>query len=304
MTRRVLLTGGTGFIGRHCIPRLATRGYDVHAISSAAPLMPAAGTTWHQVDLFDTTAVAAAVRAIRPTHLLHLAWYVVPGTLADAPENFTWLQASLELARQFGECGGTRMVTTGSAFEYDWSYGYCSESLTPCAPSTFYGICKNALRIALEGYAERHGLSSSWARLFFLYGPHEHPARLVPSVIRSLLRGEPARCSHGLQIRDYLHVEDAADALVGLLDSEVRGPVNIASGRPVMLKDIVHSIARRLGGEDLLELGAVPTRPNDTPLVVADIGRLRRELPWQPSYGLDDGLEQTIGWWKRRVTAP
>lgn len=303
MTKRVLVTGASGFIGRHCVPLLANVGYDVHAVSSARRAASAYGETWHELDLLDAAAIPAVLRTIRPTHLLHLAWYVVPGKLAEAPENFLWLQASLELIRQFREHGGQRVLVAGTGYEYDWNYGYCSESITPRSPSTLYGVCKHALQVALEGYADRTGLSSAWARLFFLYGPHERPDRLVPSVIRSLLRGEPARCSHGLQIRDYLHVEDVADGVVRLLDSDVTGAMNIASGRPVMLRDIVLTIARRVGAEDLVVLGALPTRSNDTPLVVADVARLSRELRWQPTYTLDGGLEQTIGWWRQHLQA-
>ena len=75
--------------------------------------------------------------------------------------------------------------------------------------------------------------------MFFLYGPHEHPDRLVSSVILSLLRGEPAKCSHGRQIRDYMHVQDVANGLVALLDSDVRGAVNVSSGQATTLREIV-----------------------------------------------------------------
>jgi nucleoside-diphosphate-sugar epimerase len=301
MTKRVLVTGATGFIGRHCLPLLTDLGYEVHATSSSARPTSTHGETWHTLDLLDPQAIPSVLRAARPTHLLHLAWYVVPGKLAEAPENFLWLQSSLELIRQFHQHGGARVLVTGTAYEYDWNFGYCSESITPRSPSTFYGTCKHALHVALEGYARRTGLSSAWARIFFLYGPHEHPDRLVPSVVRSLLRGEPARCSHGLQIRDYMHVEDVADGIVRLLDSDVTGPMNVASGRPIMLRDIVLEIARRIGAEDLVVLGAIPTRANDTPLVVADVTRLSEVLRWHPRYTLDDGLEQTIGWWRHHL---
>jgi nucleoside-diphosphate-sugar epimerase len=301
MTKRVLVTGATGFVGRHCLSRLARLGYEIHAISSSARPTSTYGETWHTCDLLNPAGIPAVLGATRPTHLLHLAWYVVPGKLAEAPENFLWLQASLELIRQFREHGGQRVVVAGTGYEYDWNYGYCSESITPRSPGTFYGVCKHALDIAVDAYARRTGLSSAWARLFFLYGPHEHPDRLVPSVIRSLLQGEPARCTHGLQIRDYLHVADVADGLVTLLDSDVTGPLNIASGRPVLLREIVLNIARRLDAEELVLLGAIPTRSNDTPLVVADVARLSGVLQWQPTYTLDDGLEQTIGWWRQHL---
>jgi nucleoside-diphosphate-sugar epimerase len=137
--------------------------------------------------------------------------------------------------------------------------------------------------------------------VFFLYGPNEHPDRLVSSVIRSVLEGQEARCSHGRQIRDYLHVQDVADAIVSVLDSGVEGPINIGSGTVVTLRDIVVMIGRMLGREDLIRLGAIPSRANDTPMVVADIERLTTEVKWQPSYMLEAGLAQTIEWWRRKL---
>jgi len=226
---------------------------------------------------------------------------VVPGKLASAFENYFWVQASLELLRQFYEYGGQRIVMAGTCFEYDLQYGYCSEFRTSKAPSTYYGKCKNALQILLDAYSDRVGLSSAWGRIFFLYGPHEYPTRLVPSVIRSILRGEPALCSHGNQIRDYLHVEDIADAFVTLLESDVTGHVNIASGHPVTLKDIIYKIAKTLNGTNLVRLGALPATPNDMPLVVADVGRLFNEVGWKPNYELDRGLKQTINWWREQL---
>jgi nucleoside-diphosphate-sugar epimerase len=254
--------------------------------------------TWHRADLLEPAQIADLITRVRPTHLLHLAWsYIVPGKLATAAENFYWVQASLELLRRFGEHGGHRVVMAGSGYEYDWRHGYCSETLTPTVPSTYYGACKLALGSLLAACAAQTGLSSAWARIFFLYGPREHPQRLVSSVIRSLLLGEPARCSHGRQVRDYLHVEDVAAALVALLDSEVTGCVNVASGRPISLREIVSRIAAKLDKEHLVEFGAVPSRPNDVALVVADVTRLLDEVSWQPAYDLERGLDATIAWW-------
>jgi nucleoside-diphosphate-sugar epimerase len=134
--------------------------------------------------------------------------------------------------------------------------------------------------------------------VFFLYGPGEHPDRLVSSVIRSVLKGEPARCSHGRQIRDYLHVQDVADGLVALLDSEVTGSVNVCSGEATTLRQIVTTVGRLMDRPDLILLGAIPARANDTPLVVGHNGRLCAALSWAPRYDLESGLQQTIDWWQ------
>jgi nucleoside-diphosphate-sugar epimerase len=300
--KKVLLTGATGFIGRHCISTLLEKGFEVHATYSKSSPIDRSDIVWHQVDLFDSERVDKLLSQLQPSYLLHLAWYVVPGKLATAIDNFYWVQSSLELVRKFVENGGQRLVISGSGYEYDWNYGYCSELVTPLVPNTLYGTCKNALWSLVEAYANKMGASSAWGRVFFLYGPYEHPNRLVPAVIRPLLQGESARCSHGNQIREYLHVQDVADGLVALLDSKVSGAVNIASGQPIALKDIINSIAQKLHREELILLGAIPSNPNDTPLVVANIDRAVNELGWQPKYSLDRGLDQTIEWWKSHQT--
>lgn len=299
--KRVLLTGATGFIGRHSVPSLLERGYEVHAVSLREAESVSPDAFWHRADLMDSERVSNLMGEVRPTHLLHFAWFVEPGKYLTSLENFRWTRASLDLLQAFARHGGERVVTAGSCIEYDWNYGYCSERLTPLASSTLYGSCKYALQIAQSAFAGQTGISAAWGRVFFLYGPHEHPARLVPSVVNAVLRDEDAPCSHGEQIRDFLHVSDVADAFAALLDSDVLGVVNIASGRPVAVKDVVYKIAGKVGREDRIRLGALLASDNKPPLLVADVGRLRDEVGWTPRYDLDRGLEQTMNWWKERV---
>jgi nucleoside-diphosphate-sugar epimerase len=298
--KRVLVTGASGFIGSHCLAPLVRRGFEVHAVSWQSD--PTLGdVSWHSADLLDRAQVSTLVEAVRATHLLHLAWYVTPGGLINARENFDWTEASLQLVRTFEASGGRRIVAAGSSYEYDWRYGYCNERLTPLAPDTAYGACKRALGELTASFAGISEIACAWPRIFFLYGPREHPDRLVSSVIRNVLAGRPAPCSHGEQIRDYLHVQDAADALVAIVDSDVEGPVNVGSGRPIALKQLVGAVGDKLGRPDLIHLGAIPARANDAPLVVADVERLTTELGWAPRFGLDDGLDDTIAWWSDRL---
>jgi len=299
--KRVLVTGATGFIGSHTIHPLLQREYEIHAVSSKSISALDAPVTWHQVDLFDSVATSRLLENVQATHLLHLAWYVVPGKLISSELNFDWVRSSMELVKSFQRVGGRRIVMTGSGYEYDWSYGYCHEARTPTVPNTTYGACKHALDVMTQAFCRSHELSYAWPRLFFLYGPNEHPDRLVSSIIRSVLQGQEARCSHGRQIRDYLHVEDVADAIVSVLDSTVEGPMNVGSGMAMTLRDIIVTIGRTLGQEDLIKLGAIPSRANDAPMVVADIERLVTEMKWQPKYSLESGLAQTIEWWRQRL---
>jgi nucleoside-diphosphate-sugar epimerase len=296
--KSVLVTGATGCIGRHVLPLLVARGFDVHATWSTTPPSKTTGVTWHHANLLNPTDAERVIGDGCTTHLLHLAWYIAPGKWAMAPENFAWLEAGLQLIRIFRDMGGRRVVVAGSCLEYDWAYGYCSEERTPLLPRTIYGTCKHSLQLATAAMSGFNGVTTAWGRLFFLYGPHEHPDRLVASAVRSILAGQPAQVSHGRQIRDYLYVADVADAFVRLVESDVTGPINIAGGQPTALKDIVSRIGALMGRPDLIQLGAIPPAPTDMPLVVADTTRLAERLGWTPSWDLDKGLRATIDWWR------
>ena len=296
--KRVLLTGATGLIGRHCLPTLLASGYEVHTVSTRHSSAHLLGVQAHQADLLEPAQVAALLASVQPSHLLHLAWYTQPGAYWTSLENIRWVQASLGLLQTFVAHGGRRVVMAGSCAEYDWSYGYCAERITPLRPATMYGKAKHALQLLEDAFAEQTQISAAWGRIFLLYGPHEYPERLVAAVIRALLQKQPARCSHGNQIRDFLYVQDAADAFVALLESDVRGAVNIASGAPITLKQIIYSVADMLAQREFVQLGALTAPANEPPLLVANIDRLANEVGWRPAYELERGLEQTVRWWK------
>jgi nucleoside-diphosphate-sugar epimerase len=304
MSKRVLLTGASGFIGRHCLAPLCAAGYEVHAVSSRERSTERPEAKWHRADLLDKAQLDQLITRIKPTHLLHFAWYAIPGKYPTSSENLRWCQSTLELLRSFADNGGKRAVFAGTCFEYDSGYGFCNEELTPSRPSTFYGVCKNGTREVAAGFSRQFGITSAWGRIFYLYGPHEPKVRMVPAVVLALLRGENAPCSHGRQVRDFLHVEDTASAFVSLLQSEVEGTVNIASGEPITIRSLVEHIAALLNSRDRVEFGAIAAAPNDPPFLVADTRRLREEVGWQPRITLEDGLEDTINWWRKELAAP
>jgi nucleoside-diphosphate-sugar epimerase len=298
MNKRILITGATGFIGRHALGPLAAAGYEIHAATSRDSAPQPASVEWHRIDLLQTDAVCKLIDEVKPTHLLHFAWYAVPGQYPTSSENLRWCNATTGLLDAFAVSGGRRAVFAGSCFEYDSRYGYCTEDLTPSMPVTLYGVCKNATRELVAGLARRFELSTAWGRIFHLFGPHEAQNRLVPSVIRSLLRGEVARCGHGRQVRDFLYVQDTADAFVALLESEVQGTVNIGSGEPIALRQLIETVAMLVGRPDLVKLGALPPRADDPPLLLANVRKLREEVRWQRRFSLEEGLQHTISWWR------
>lgn len=305
--KRILVTGASGFIGRNTLDPLRAHGFEVHGAMAPGEDLDVRGVVAHGVDLLDPHQVRRLFSDVAPSHLLHLAWCTEHGEYWEAPENLDWVAASLTLARAFHEHGGRRIVVAGSCAEYDpggegaRETSKCIERVTRCNPATLYGISKHALHTLISAFNARADVSGAWARIFFLYGPDEDPRRLVASVIRSLLSGKPADCTHGGQVRDFLHVADAGSALAALVDSGVEGPVNVASGNAVPLSELLHVLGQHMGRGDLIRLGARPAPQNEPPILAADTRRLNDEVGWEPAIDLEAGLEATIAWWRNRL---
>jgi nucleoside-diphosphate-sugar epimerase len=299
--RRVLVTGASGFVGRAVLPHLEASGYEVHVVThrNAAQGMP--GVRAHRLDLLDGPATEALVGAVRPSHLLHLAWYTTPERYLSSDRNLAWVEASLRLVRSFAAAGGERAVVAGTCAEYDLTDGRCSEATTPRRPGSLYGVCKNALFEMATAHALSAGYSLAWARLFHAYGPAERPERLVPSVVRNLLERRPVQLSHGRQERDFVFVEDVGCGLVRLLDSELDGAVNVGSGEATSVRSVVAAIADRIDGPTDVHFGGRGGGDGGPPRIVADGSRLKDELGWEPSVQLAEGIDRTVSWWRERL---
>ena len=297
--RKVLVTGASGFIGRQALLPLIEKGFEVHGTYLNEPLKGVGNVEWHKVDLLDLESTNIFMRTLHATHLLHFAWYAVPGQYWTSAENMRWKEATLALLTMFGENGGVRATLAGTCAEYDWTHGQdiLSEN-SSIKPATLYGKSKHETHLWAEKFSEKNGISLAWGRIFYLYGPCENSVRLVPSVINSLLDNKPALATTGEQILDFLHVEDVASAFAKLLDSNVTGPVNIASGTGVAVRDVVLSIADIMEKRDLVRLGAKQRNLHEPARIVADAKRLQKEVCWNPKYDLATGLQNTILWWQ------
>jgi nucleoside-diphosphate-sugar epimerase len=293
---KILVTGASGFIGSHCCAQLSALGYEVHAVSSKSQSDET--VHWQKTDLLDSQQSIRLIRNIQPTHLLHLAWCAEPGKYWNSIENYHWVKASLTLFEEFLESGGKRVVVAGSCAEYDWGFDDFYEDKTPLAPATLYGTCKNSLQLMLSAYASLNGLSFAWGRVFSVYGPGEHPNRLVASVVRSLLQGQKVNIDNGCLVRDYLHVNDVASAFVALINNDIKGPVNIGSGSGISLKDLAEKIEKKIGIFGCLKLNSNTTSKADAEAIIANI-QLIKSIGWQQFYNLDTGLEDTINWFKK-----
>lgn len=229
----VLLTGATGFIGARIARALVNQRCDVVALvrpTSNRRRLAHLGDSIRlaEGDFHAPDDVECVVRGTTPDVLIHAAWRATGSYLAD-PGNIGDLQASLDLFERARVAGCRRIVGLGTCLEYDTRRGWLDES-APLAPASLYASAKAALYLATSAWARELNVSFAWPRLFNQYGPGEDPRRLVPSVAMALLAGRPVQVTRGDQVRDYLYVDDLADAVLTVGLSDLVGAVKYRIG--------------------------------------------------------------------------
>ncbi len=295
--KRIIVTGASGFIGRETIAPLLARGFEIHTVGRSSAAHPECHN--YQCDVLAGD-FGTLLETIAPSHLLHLAWYAVPGKFWTAPDNLDWLAASLRLVRAFARAGGRRVVVAGSCAEYDWSVPLLDDRATALQPATLYGTAKLALFHTLQAAAPALGIEVGWGRVFFPFGPREHSGRLVSDVIDCIAAGRRVPCSDGLQQRDFMHVEDVAAAFAALADSRVTGAVNIASGTAIAVRTLVSAAAALTGDAGLIDWGARSRQPNEPETMAATVSRLHDEVGFRARWTLQDAIADTVA---RRMAA-
>ena len=294
MNKKVLITGGSGFIGQNVVEQLLNKNYEIHSITRNAAQKDQENLIQHEIDLMDNSEITKFFNENKFENLIHLAWYV--GKKCHTHNlNIDWTIATLNLAKAFIENGGKCFVGAGTVSEYEYKYGYLLEDTTPTDPKTLYGNSKNALYNILKVYFKQNNCKFKWVRIFNLYGPNEKPQRLMPSVINSCLKNEDVKVSDCLKYQDYLYVKDTASGIISAFESDLEGAINICSNKPVQLKEIVNKIAQYTNFKGEILWGAIPAAFGDE-IVVGNNEKLK-STGWKPQYTLDEGLKETINWW-------
>lgn len=301
--RRVLVTGATGMIGASLVRRMVAVGDSVFALSRPGANRVRLETLHGQieiveVDYCDAAALAAVVKQADPEVAFHLA--STPFNPPDIPAtqhfavNVTATVALLEAMRGLG--GDRRVICAGSCAAYGEGRSIAEEA--PAMPRTVLGAAKQAARVALETYARQFGLRTICLCLFTPFGPWEAPGRLIPHIIRSARAGRDIPLTEGRQERDFLAVDDAVEAFMRAMSADVAGgtTINICSGTPVAVRDLARKLLELLGNESRLELGALPTRPDEIQVISGHNGRAAELLGWSPTLSLEAGLRRSIEW--------
>ena len=254
---RVAVTGASGFVGRHAVRALRSRGVEVIALSRTSPTCVENGVVYAPFDLAGVGSDAFA-RIGEPDVLLHLAWGGLPNYRST-----THLEHELPMQAGFLEHalrgGLRRVVVTGTCLEYGLREGELVESMAP-APHVAYAAAKDALHGRLRALREELGFGLGWLRLFYLYGDGQAQTSLYRQ-LRAAIESGARRfaMSRGDQMRDFLAIEVAAGMLADLAIGHAdAGVVNVCSGRPMTVADTVQGWLREWRADLELDLGALP----------------------------------------------
>lgn len=304
----VLITGASGFIGANLARALVAEGAEVHAIVRASTSLWRIENlldrvTLHRADIVDAVALRQAMSRARPDVIYHLAMAHGHPTSADQREAVlrSGVIGTAVLLGASAGVGYRRLIHIGSSLEYGPRSSPLSET-DSLSPTTFRGVTKAVAALLCRAAAIGEGKPITIVRPFSVYGPWEASHRFVPTVIRAgLIGGDIALTAPGFR-RDYVFVMDVVEACIAAAraDTSAGEVINVGSNRQHANEELVQLVREITGSEIPARIGEYPARPSDTGHWIADIGKARRLLNWQPKHSLREGLEKTVAWFRER----
>lgn len=307
--KRVLVTGGSGFIGSHLVKKLLDDGAEVAVTVRYGNVMKNERLRhcWDDIrvieaDLRNRGALEAGLREFPPEVVFHLAAYNHVGqsfvqveecfdvnakgtatlldTCGDIVEKFIYMSTS----EVYGHQPGVPFVET-----------MCPQPISPYAITKYAGELYCRMKQRIEGSP-----SVVITRAFNTFGPYQSAKAVIPELIIKSLRGEPIKTTKGEQTREFNYVSNVVDGLIRAAshDGKIEGPVNIAAGEEVSIRNLVTNIAKLTGTHSKIETGVLPYRPTEIWRMYADSTRAREMLGWKPEITLEEGLKLTIEWFR------
>lgn len=294
---KILITGGTGFIGSHIIRATVSAGHEVVALRRAKSSIARCADFQKQISWLDSGASDWVQRAIaeKPEAIIHSAWAGVTAVeRADWKLQATNLTLFADLLHIASATNLKQFIALGSQAEYGPINGRVDESY-PGKPDSAYGATKQACLTLLEGYARQNKLSWVWLRLFSVYGPDEAEPWFIPNLIRQMNLGQSLPLSGCEQRYDYLHVHDLAAGLLSVLcQPEKSGVYNLSSNTSISLKQVVLLIKEFTGGQAEPRFGALAYRPGQSMHMEGNCTRFNQVFAFEPKIKIVDGLRKLV----------
>jgi UDP-glucose 4-epimerase len=318
-SRRILVTGGAGYIGSHTTLQLLDAGYDVVVVDNLSrghreAVDPA---RLREVDVLDTEGLVEVMREKPCDAVIHFAAYIAVGESMQVPEVYfrNNTAGSLSLLTAMLRAGVGKIVFSSTAAVYGMPEHVPIPESEPRAPVNAYGDTKVMVERLLEWFDQIHGMRSVCLRYFNASGAdpkgragedHEPETHLIPLLFRAIQTGKPITLfgddyatPDGTCIRDYIHVTDLAQAHIAAVEALCAGgeskKYNVGTGHGFSVKEVLNAVEQVTGRKVPFVMGS--RRDGDPPLLVADSTRLQQELGWNPQYSDLHRIVETAWAW-------
>lgn len=310
--KRVVVTGGSGFIGSHLVRRLLELGAQVAVTVRYGNVIKneRLREVWTRLQVIEADlrnrGALEAVARYEPHHVFHLAAYNHVG------ESFRQVEECFDVnakgtANLLDMCPGSECFVYLSTSEV---YGHQAgvpfvETMSP-EPISPYAITKYAGELYCRMKQRMRGSGRIVVlRPFNAYGPYQSSKAIIPELIVNCLKGRPIRTTKGEQTREFNYVENLVDGMVAAAEhpGRIEGPLNLASGEEVAIRDLVLKVAELTQTKSPLEIGALEYRPTEIWRMYADSSRAREVLGWTPRVNLEEGLRRTVEWYRHYLSA-
>ncbi len=269
---KIFVTGHEGFIGSEICRQARAVGHEIMGLEKPSRME---NPPWNDLKSFQ------------PDACIHAAWIATPGEYTTSPLNKSHYLWSLQLMRGLIDLGTLSFVVLGTCAEYAPASVPLLEDESLEMPESSYAKEKHRLHQELKKIFTDAEASLAWARIFYPYGPGEHPRRLISQMIQSRRDGSPLQLNNPTGVRDYIHVEDVASALLLCCERRYHGSINVGTGEGIVLGELDGMIEHlERAGEASIRIAK--SLPADS--VVANISKLKA-LGWMPRHGIESGLQ-------------
>ncbi|NQV02786.1 MAG: GDP-mannose 4,6-dehydratase [Bacteroidia bacterium] len=304
---KVLLTGGTGFLGHHVVKALCDRKADVTLLIHPHEKTWRLDTIKSNVNIIKASLTnreetKTVVQDVQPEVIIHFAGRMERrrdvAILDDLYEHHVASTINLILA---ADPEITKLViNTGTSEEYGEQADPFVETL-PIDPVSPYSASKGAATVMATYLSKAIGLPVVTLRPFITYGPGQVHDTLIPFLIKGVLQKKTVELTEGLQSRDFIFVDDLVSCYLAVIEKaeSIDSPqvLNVGTGKKTRVCDVIETIAELMNGQKYLKIGARPMRPGEPESMMADIQKAKDFLGWSPKVSLSEGLGKTIAWW-------
>lgn len=319
---RILVTGGTGFIGKHLVKRLTGQEHELRLLSRDPKKyshLESKSTKFISGNLSDVTEWKDEVKEFNPRAAIHLAWEGIPDYSSAA--SIKNLMQGINLYSLLAETGCRRIISTGSGWEYGMQKGSLTET-TAITPHNAFAAAKNSLHWIGRHLAEEKGMQFDWLRIFYVYGPGQREGALIPYIIRCIKDGRTPEIKTPSARNDFVYIQDVVEAITGVLVNQSAGEersqkilpasnpsvsdsrsllpeghagsvYNLGSGALTSVGEIISLVYAKLGKElDIACEGNKISPHYDGSF--ADLTHIKEMIGWEPRVNISEGISKMI----------